>query len=133
MIHEHSSKEPSRSSQCQNINDNLNESNNQITPCQIGAENLAKYDDETGGSAFNVLIVFVDDKETKKQFINWKKDHGRGDWYVAKGIDMAQTYNVQYLDTKYDFDRNGIIKWSDIKPLEYSSIKPILAPLLEAQ
>jgi thiol-disulfide isomerase/thioredoxin len=100
------------------------------TPCQIGAENLAKYDDETGGSAFNVLIVFVDDKETEKQFIDWKKDHGRGDWYVAKGIDMAQTYNVQYLDTKYIFDGNGIIKWIDIKPLEYSNIKPILGSLL---
>lgn len=100
------------------------------TPCQIGAENLAKYDDETGGSAFNVLIVFVDDKETEKQFIDWKNKYGQSDWYIAKGIDMAQTYNVQYLDTKYVFDRNGIIKWIDIKPLEYSSIKPVLGPLL---
>lgn len=46
---------------------------------------------------------------------------------------MAQTYNVQYLDTKYVFDGNGIIKWIDIKPLEYSSIKPVLALLLKAQ
>jgi thiol-disulfide isomerase/thioredoxin len=99
------------------------------TPCQIGAENLAKYDDETGGSAFNVLIVFVDDKETEKQLIDWKNKYGRGDWYIAKGIDMAQTYDVQFLDTKYVFDGNGIIKWIDIKPLEYSNIKPILGPL----
>lgn len=103
------------------------------TPCQIGAENLAMYDDKTGGSAFNVLIVFVDDAETKEQFIDWKNKYGRGDWYVAKGSDMAQTYDVQYLDTKYVFDKNGIIKWIDVKPLEYSSIKPILAPLLGAQ
>jgi len=34
------------------------------TPCQIGAQNLARYDDEHGGNAFNVLVVFIDDKET---------------------------------------------------------------------
>jgi thiol-disulfide isomerase/thioredoxin len=100
------------------------------TPCQIGAENLGRYDDETGGSAFNVLIVFIDDRETDNQFIEWKQKYGRNDWFVAKGINMAQTYNVQYLDTKYVFDKNGIIKWIDIKPLEYSSIKPVLGPLL---
>lgn len=100
------------------------------TPCQIGAENLAKYDDETGGSAFNVLIVFVDDTETEKQFIDWKNKYGRDDWYVAKGSDMAQTYDVQYLDTKYVFDKNGIIKWIDVKPLEYSKINDVLGSLL---
>jgi len=42
-------------------------------PCQIGAQNLAKYDDEHGGNAFNVLIVFIDDRETDNQFVDWKK------------------------------------------------------------
>jgi peroxiredoxin len=100
------------------------------TPCQIGAENLAKYDDEKGGDAFNVLIVFVDEQETDKQFIEWKKKYGRNDWHTAKGVDIAQKYGVQFLDTKYVFDKNGIIRWIDIKPLEYSSIKPVLEPLL---
>lgn len=101
------------------------------TPCQIGAQNLARYDDETGGTAFNVLIVFIDDKETNNQFIDWKKDFGRDDWYIAKGIDMANNYQVQFLDTKYVFDKDGVIKWVDLKPLEYSSINPILSPLLQ--
>jgi thiol-disulfide isomerase/thioredoxin len=100
------------------------------TPCQIGAENLAKYDDEKGGNAFNVLIVFVDEQETDNQFIEWRTKYGRNDWYTAKGVDTAQKYGVQFLDTKYVFDKNGIIKWIDIKPLEYSSIKPVLEPLL---
>jgi len=99
-------------------------------PCQIGAQNLARYGDETGGNAFNVLIVFVDEGETDSQFLTWKENFGRSDWYVAKGIEMAQTYKVQYLDTKYVFDKNGIIKWFDIRPLEYSSAKSILQPLL---
>ena len=100
------------------------------TPCQIGAQNLAKYDDEHGGNAFNVLIVFIDDKEIDNQFIDWKKQFGRDDWYIAKGIEMANNYHVQFLDTKYVFDKDGIIKWIDIKPLEYSSIDPVLSALL---
>lgn len=99
-------------------------------PCQIGAQNLARYDDETGGNAFNVLIVFVDEGETDSQFLAWKENFGRNDWHVAKGIEMAQTYKVQYLDTKYVFDKNGIIKWVDVRPLEYSTTKSILQPLL---
>jgi len=100
------------------------------TPCQIGAQNLARYDDEHGGNAFNVLIVFIDDKEADNQFIDWKKQFGRDDWYIAKGIEMANNYQVQFLDTKYVFDKDGIIKWIDFKPLEYPSIDPVLFTLL---
>jgi len=102
------------------------------TPCQIGAQNLAKFDDEKGGDAFNVLIVFVDDKETDAQFIQWRNNYGNDDWYVAMGLEMASTYKVQYLDTKYVFDKEGVIKWIDVKPLPYSTIEPVLGSLLEA-
>jgi len=101
------------------------------TPCQIGAQNLAKYDDEKGGDAFNVLIVFVDDNESDPQFIQWRDNYGNEDWYVAKGVDMASTYKVQYLDTKYVFDKDGVIKWFNVKPLPYSTIEPVLGSLLE--
>ncbi len=101
------------------------------TPCQIGAQNLAKYDVEKGDSAFNVLIVFVDDKETDDQFVSWKQKFGRDDWYVSKGIDMAQTYNVQQLDTKYVFDKNGLVQWKDIAPLRYEAISPVMESLLQ--
>ncbi len=101
------------------------------TPCQIGAQTLAKYYDQTG-KAFNVLIVFVDPNETNDQFVDWKNKFGRDEWYIAKGTDMAQTYHVQYLDTKYVFDKNGMIKWTNIKPLDYSEIDPVMKPLLGA-
>lgn len=102
------------------------------TPCQIGAQNLAKYDAEKGDDAFNVLIVFVDDKETDKQFVEWKQKFGRDDWYVAKGIEMAKTYDVQVLDTKFVFDKNGIVQWKDIVPLRYEAINPVMEPLLQS-
>src|SRR5438093_5327776 len=100
------------------------------TPCQIGAQNLARYDDEHGGNAFNVLIVFIDDKETDNQFIDWKKQFGRDDWYIAKGIDMSNNYHDQFMYTKYVFDKDGIIKWIDVKPIEYSSIDTVLSQIL---
>lgn len=100
------------------------------TSCQIGAQNLAKYDMEKGDDAFNVLIVFVDDKETDEQFVSWKQKFGRNDWYVAKGLDMAKTYDVQVLDTKFVFDKNGMVQWKDISPLKYEFISPVMESLL---
>jgi thiol-disulfide isomerase/thioredoxin len=100
------------------------------TPCQIGAQNLARLDDETGGNAFNVLIVFVDPRETDERYLKWKQNYGRDDWYVAESEQMPQEYKVRYLDTKYVFDSNGIIKWVDVNPLEYSKAKQVLEPLL---
>lgn len=100
------------------------------TPCQIGAQNLAQYDDETGGNAFNVLIVFVDPRESDQQYLDWKSKYGREDWYMAEGVDMAAAYKVRYLDTKYVFDRDGKIMWVDLNPLEYSKAKQVLAGLV---
>ena len=93
---------------------------------------MAKFDNEKGDDAFNVLIVFVDDKESDPQFVQWREKYGNDDWFVAKGIKMAETYKVQFLDTKYVFDKDGIIKWVDVKPLPYSSIEPVLGSLLGA-
>lgn len=101
------------------------------TPCQIGAQNLARYDAETGDDAFNVLIVFVDEKETNPQFVEWKQKFGRDDWYISKGIEMAEQYDVQVLDTKFVFDKNGIVQWKDISPLGYEAINPVMEPLLK--
>lgn len=101
------------------------------TPCQIGAQNLARYDVETGDNSFNVLIVFVDDKETDEQFVSWKQKFGRDDWYVSKGIEMAKQYDVQVLDTKFVFDKDGIVQWKDISPLVYDTINPVMKPLLK--
>lgn len=100
------------------------------TPCQIGAQNLAKYDDETGGSAFDVLIVFVDPREGDQQYVDWKGKYGRDDWYVAEGVGMATAYKVRYLDTKYVLDKDGKITWVDLNPLEYSKVKQVLARLV---
>lgn len=49
---------------------------------------------------------------------------------MAESEQMPHEYHVRYLDTKYVFDSNGIVKWVDVNPLEYSKVKQVLEPLL---
>ena len=45
---------------------------------------------------------------------------------------MAKTYEIQQLDTKYVFDKNGLIQWKDISPLSYEMINPVMESLLKS-
>ncbi len=100
------------------------------TPCQVGARELARYYDGTN-KAFNVLIVFVDTNESNDSIISWKKKFGRDEWYVAKDYDgMALKYSIKYLDSKYAIDKDGIIRYFDVRPLGHSTAKSVLEPLL---
>jgi cytochrome oxidase Cu insertion factor (SCO1/SenC/PrrC family) len=100
-------------------------------PCQIGAKELLKYDLETGDNKFNVVIVFVDPRETNEQIKQWKNNFGGKDWYTALDTSGMQfDYQVRYLDTKYVLDKNGIIVWKDFLPLKYQTAKNVLQPLI---
>ena len=41
-------------------------------PCQIGAKEVVKLDDELGGDTFDVFVVFVDPRENESDLRNWK-------------------------------------------------------------
>ena len=82
-------------------------------PCQIGAKEVAKLDDELGGDAFNVLVVFVDPRESADDLQRWKQSFGNKDWIVAfdnQSNPLAQKINLKFLDTKYLLDDSGIIR-----------------------
>ncbi len=100
-------------------------------PCQLGAKELLKYDIETGGNAFNVVVVFVDhDTDTNNQIRQWKNDFGGSHWFTALDTaGMANNYQVKYLDTKYVLNNNGIIVWKDFYQLQYDTAKRVLQPL----
>lgn len=100
------------------------------TPCQVGAINLARYEDETGGDKFNVAILFVDPAESEDKLRDWKNNFGREDWFIAYAGDMAQTYQVQYLDTKYVLDKDSIIRWKNLQLLPYETAKQIMGALI---
>ena len=87
-------------------------------PCQIGAREVAKVDNELGGETFNVLVVFVDLRESKDDLINWRKNFANPDWLVAFDNEttlLAQRINLRFLDSKFLLDKNGIIKNIDFK------------------
>lgn len=81
-------------------------------PCQVGAEQVARLDDELGGKAFNVLVVFVDPSEQPSVLESWREQFGRPDWMVALDRDntLARAVQLQYLDTKLLLDAGGVLE-----------------------
>ena len=100
------------------------------TSCQVGAQEIAKYYDETG-KAFNVLMVDVDSQESNSQLVSFQQEFGRPGWYIASGPEMAQKDNVKYLDTKYVLDKNGVIRWEGLAS-DYATMKAVLSQAIGA-
>lgn len=87
-------------------------------PCQIGAKDVSRLDNELGGKAFEILVVFVDPKETDTDLINWRKQFANSDWMVAfdnELTNLATRINLKFLDSKFLLDKNGVIKNIDFK------------------
>lgn len=88
------------------------------TPCQIGAKEVSKLDNELGGKAFDVLVIFVDPKEKNEDLVNWRSKFANQDWMVAFDNDLtslAKRVNLKFLDSKFLLDKDGIIKNIDFK------------------
>lgn len=87
-------------------------------PCQIGAREVSKLDNELGGEAFNVLVIFVDLSEKDSDLINWRKSFANEDWMVAfdnELTNLAKKAEIRFLDSKFLLDKNGVIKNIDFK------------------
>jgi len=83
-------------------------------PCQVGARVVAKLDDELGGRAFTVLVLFVDPNESPAELRGWRGQFARDDWMVALDGTLANRVALRYLDTKYLLDRAGAIRNIDV-------------------
>lgn len=85
-------------------------------PCQVGAKTVADLDDELGGKAFNVLVVFVDPGEPVSEPVRWRSLFANADWLVAldRGLTLTQKVQLRYLDTKYLLDSAGRIVSLDV-------------------
>jgi cytochrome oxidase Cu insertion factor (SCO1/SenC/PrrC family) len=84
-------------------------------PCQVGARVVAGLDDELGGDAFNVLVLFVDPAEPPSALLDWRSRFGRDDWIVALDTAVATQVGLRFLDTKFLLDGNGIIQDIDLQ------------------
>jgi thiol-disulfide isomerase/thioredoxin len=81
-------------------------------PCQVGAREVARLDDELGGDAFDVLVVFVDPQEPPSALRSWRERYANEDWLVALDEDgaLATAVRLVALDTKYLLDGGGTVR-----------------------
>lgn len=87
-------------------------------PCQIGARDVSRLDNELGGKAFNVLVVFVDSKETNAALVNWRQQFANPDWMVGFDppmVNLAKKVNLRFLDSKFLLDKAGLIQNIDVE------------------
>jgi len=95
-------------------------------PCQIGARDVSKLDDELGGDVFNVLVVFVDPRESKDDLISWRKNFANPDWMVAFDQGgLAERIGLKFLDSKFILDKDGIVKNIDFRQADDNYLNTI--------
>lgn len=81
--------------------------------CQIGARRVATFEKQIGTSAFNVVVVFVDQKEAVAALKNWQRKFGDKSWAIAfdsKVDPLASKVALRYLDSKYLVDAHGVLR-----------------------
>lgn len=101
-------------------------------PCQIGAKEVKRLDDDMGGSAFDVTMVFIDSRETEQDLRWWKENFGDTDWYIAFGNEqIISDHKIRYLDTQYLLDKNGVIKNVANSNVGYEGYKNKIQPLIQ--
>lgn len=80
------------------------------TPCQIGAKKVAQLQNELGGNELNILVFFVDPRELADDLRNWRSQFANPDWKLAFNNGLAEKIGIQFLDSKYLLDKDGVIK-----------------------
>jgi cytochrome oxidase Cu insertion factor (SCO1/SenC/PrrC family) len=86
-------------------------------PCQLGAVQVARLDDQLGGDAFGIVAVFVNRNEPPEALTAWRAHYARPDWRVALDQQgLANTLRLRYLDTKFLRDEHGTILDVDPAP-----------------
>ena len=78
------------------------------TPCQIGAKKVAELNKELGNS-LNVLVFFVDPRESENDLRKWRDFYASPDWKLAFNNGLAEKIGVKFLDSKYLLDKDGVI------------------------
>lgn len=79
------------------------------TPCQVGAKKVAEFNKELGGG-LNILVFFVDPRESENDLRDWRSKYADADWKLAFNNGLAEKIGIQFLDSKYLLDKDGVIR-----------------------
>lgn len=100
-------------------------------PCQIGAREVQKVEEDFPPEAFSVVMIFIDLSETEGDLRRWQEEFAGPEWSLAFGNEeMTRAYNVRALDTQVVLDRNGTIRTTLLHPARYSEYKELMEELL---
>jgi cytochrome oxidase Cu insertion factor (SCO1/SenC/PrrC family) len=80
------------------------------TPCQIGAKKVAQLQKELGTDKLNVLVFFVDPRESENDLRNWRSQFANPDWKLVLNNGLAEKIGIRYLDSKYLLGNDGVIE-----------------------
>jgi thiol-disulfide isomerase/thioredoxin len=86
-------------------------------PCQIGAIKVADLDRSLGVTAFNVVVVFLDQDEDARDLLAWREQFANEDWALVLDDtenSLSDALDVKILDSKYLLDANGILTDIDV-------------------
>ena len=101
-------------------------------PCQIGAKEVARLDSDLGNGAFDVVMVFIDPRETEQDLRWWKDNFANKDWFIAFGNEkIIGDYKIRFLDTQYLLDRDGVIRNFANSNVGYETYKSKIQPLIQ--
>jgi cytochrome oxidase Cu insertion factor (SCO1/SenC/PrrC family) len=79
-------------------------------PCQIAAKEIKKLDEDLGGNKFNVVVIFIDKRESEEDLRVWKEKFASDDWFIAFGNEkIISDYEINYLDTRFILDERSKI------------------------
>jgi len=72
----------------------------------VRAALISRLDDELGGEAFDVLVVFVDPNEPMSALTSWRGEFANEDWTVAldDGNELSEKVGLRFLDSKFLLD-----------------------------
>ena len=78
------------------------------TPCQIGAKKVAELNKELG-NPLNVLVFFVDPRESENDLRKWRDSYTGPDWKLAFNNGLAEKIGIKFLDSKYLLDKDSVV------------------------
>jgi cytochrome oxidase Cu insertion factor (SCO1/SenC/PrrC family) len=101
------------------------------TPCLALARSIRGTDEATGGDRFHAVFVSLDPGDSDEALREFARNYGGSDWYYARDANnMAQTYEVRFLETLLVIDKSGVITYRQDFRQSYEKIEAAIRKTL---